>query len=269
MNRALAALVLACVCTAPLLARADDVGSRDDVRVVRHDAALLAARRVRAAGVDPSNIVVDGVVAERGYAFAQWHAGTLRSIDGFKRIYKRWWNVPATSFPPDVIHDAAAHLSPASGGMWNAPPQSHALAPLLFSQRDTVEPSAQTDGFGMVLSWATNDAPSDAQLTRVIVRAPTEAESWLAYPGGNSYCFFSANVQSAHAISVNAGSTLDVWFPFVLEPQLRYSLTIAHVNPAIGPIDATLADNVLHFALPRFTVQQDVQLMGEIEGDIR
>jgi hypothetical protein len=68
---------------------------------------------------------------------------------------------------------------------------------------------------------------------------------------------------------VQAGTTLDVWFPFVIDPSLRYSLTIAHTDPAIGPIDATISDNTAHFALPAFGLRPGAEVQGEIDGGPR
>jgi hypothetical protein len=58
-----------------------------------------------------------------------------------------------------------------------------------------------------------------------------------------------------------------VWFPFVLDAQKTYSLTIAHVAPIIGPINGTLANNTLQFTLPAFAIEPGVEIMGEIDGD--
>lgn len=202
---------------------AGDEGTRDDVRVIRHDATIVLAQRVRDAGIDPKTIVVDRVAAANGAARVEWHAGAMNGIDGFARIYKRWW--------------------------------------------DRVERPGSPDGFDVRFGFAHADANVDAALVERIVRRPTEAESWLAYPGGNSYLFFSAVSHATAPVHVDAGTTLDVWFPFVLDPTYRYSLTIAHADPVIGPINGTLHDNVLHFVLPAFSIAPKAQIMGEIEGD--
>ena len=118
----------------------------------------------------------------------------------------------------------------------------------------------------MRIAFAPSDAPAAAQIVSVSGRAPTEAESWLT-PGGNSYFFFSGTVNSAAPIHVQSGTTLDVWFPFVLDTSLYYGLTIAHADKPIGPIDGTLKGNVVHFALPAFTLPPGATLMAEIEGD--
>lgn len=209
--------------TGAMPAAASDVGTRDDVRVVRGDAQVLLARRVRAAGIDPKTIVVDRVVAQSGTATVQWHAGALGGSEPFARIYKRWW--------------------------------------------DRVSSPESPDGFQTSFSWAHADADVDAAIAPRLGRRPTEAESWLSYPGGNSYFFFSAVVRSSVVVHVDAGSALDVWFPFVLDPSYRYSLTIAHSDPVVGPVNGTLRDNTLHFVLPAFALVPGTQLMGEIEGD--
>ncbi|HEX8805462.1 MAG TPA: hypothetical protein VF741_00880, partial [Candidatus Aquilonibacter sp.] len=114
---------------------------------------------------------------------------------------------------------------------------------------------------------AANDAPPSAGIKELIEREPTEAESWVTF-GGNSYFFFSGTVQSTQPVHVQPGTTIDVWFPFVLDPSLRYSVTIAAPNVmSIGPVEGTLADNTLHFTLPAFTAPPGADLMGEIESD--
>jgi hypothetical protein len=115
---------------------------------------------------------------------------------------------------------------------------------------------------------AQNDGPQDAEIAHIQGRAPTEGESWANPPSGNSYFFFSGTVKSERTVHVQAGTTLDVWFPFVLDPSLKYSLTIGGAGfTPIGPIDGTLADNTLHFVLPAFTAPPAVDMMGEIESD--
>ncbi len=85
--------------------------------------------------------------------------------------------------------------------------------------------------------------------------------------GGNSYFFFSADVISSQPIHVQAGTTINVWFPFVLHLDKKYSLTIGYTDVPIGPVDGTLKDNTLHFVLPAFSVKPGAHLMGEIEGN--
>jgi hypothetical protein len=118
----------------------------------------------------------------------------------------------------------------------------------------------------MAVQLAVNDAPQRAIITDVSGRPPTEAESWITR-GGNSYFFFSGTMDTTAPIHVQPGTTIDVWFPFVLDTSLYYAITIGHADKPIGPIDGTLKDNVLHFVLPAFTLPPGATLMAEIEGD--
>ncbi len=124
------------------------------------------------------------------------------------------------------------------------------------------------DGYRLTLAFAPSDGGNGAKLANIESRAPTPAESWTNRPGGNSYFFFSGTVQAPQPVHVQRGTTLDVWFPFVLDTSLTYSLTIGGEGfTPIGPIDGALADNTLHFVLPAFTAPPGVDMMGEIESD--
>jgi hypothetical protein len=129
----------------------------------------------------------------------------------------------------------------------------------------------ETDNMGsytMSAQFAPADASPDAGITHITGRAPTEAESWANPPSGNSYFFFSGTVQAAQPVHVQAGTTVDVWFPSVLDPSVRYSLTIGAPRVmSLGPVEGTLKDNTLHFVLPAFTATPGDELMGEIQGN--
>jgi len=124
----------------------------------------------------------------------------------------------------------------------------------------------RSDHYRLTIFFGKMDAPPNAGLTHLRGRMPTEGESWMTR-GGNSYFFFSADVKSTQPVHVHAGTTIDVWFPFVLHPEKKYSLTIGYTDVPIGPIEGTLKDNTLHFVLPAFSVKSGAHLMGEIEGD--
>lgn len=124
------------------------------------------------------------------------------------------------------------------------------------------------DGYSVGVLFAQNDAASDAGIASFTTRAPTEAESWANPPSGNAYFFFSGIVHSTQLVHVQAGTVITVWFPFVLDPSVRYSLTIAAPKTlSLGPIEGTLKDNTLYFVLPAFTATPGDQLMGEIDSD--
>ncbi len=62
-------------------------------------------------------------------------------------------------------------------------------------------------------------------------------------------------------------STVDVWFPYVLTNDTRYTLSLSNVTPELRDIPATLRNNVLHFLLPEFSLQLGEVAHGEIDGD--
>jgi len=99
-------------------------------------------------------------------------------------------------------------------------------------------------------------------------RAPSEGEM-PPTPYMNGYYFFSLLTDAAAPVNVKAGSTLDVWFPFVLDPNEHYALWLGFVDPEISAIPGTLRDNALHFELPAFTTRPGKTALGEIDGDVR
>ena len=123
-------------------------------------------------------------------------------------------------------------------------------------------------GYRVRVKLAQNNGDEKAGIADPQSRAPTEAESWANPPSGNAYYFFSGTVRATQPVHVQAGTIIDVWFPFVLDTSLSYSLTIAAPNAmSLGPVEGTLKDNTLHFVLPAFTAPPGAELMGEIEGN--
>jgi hypothetical protein len=276
----LAAFLLAIV---PISAVADDIGSPQDVRGIRGELPLLMAARVRAWGIDPQSIVVESVAVTGNYALARWHAGTRDGVEGFVRIFDRWWDrmtttpcIAATSplngangtriavdamllknagFPEPLVSMAAQSLG-----------LPLATAPVCPNTPAPFTPRSDTDGYGVQMTLP----QSAANVARGAIqgRKPTEAESWIT-PHGDGFFFFYILYSGTALANVPDGTTLDVWYPFLLDPSLRYSLTIAFADRPIGPIDGTLHDNVVHFDLPAFVAAPGVKLMCEIDGDPR
>ena len=136
---------------------------------------------------------------------------------------------------------------------------------LRFNRPETLLPPSL---YGVRVRFAPNDAASDDRVVDVRSRAPTPAESWLTR-GGNAYAFISGTVTSARPIDVQPGTTIDIWFPFVLNPSLRYSLTIGVTKGAsVGPVDGMLDKNTLQFVMPAFALEPGAELMLEIDSDV-
>jgi hypothetical protein len=127
-----------------------------------------------------------------------------------------------------------------------------------------------TAGYDLRFTYAGNDA-RNARFSLLYGRAPTHAEI-LAYPvpqipGPNAVFFFDLAVASTTPVAFQRGSAIDVWFPFVLAPDLRYELTIDFIDPPMQLVRGSLYDNVLHFDLPAFTVKPGKTAMAQIDGD--
>lgn len=135
-------------------------------------------------------------------------------------------------------------------------------------------PRFQTSGYDFTLNYSANDA-SSAKFTQIYFRPPTPAEflpnhalapGW-GYP--NAVCFFDVTIGGGKPLAFKSGTTIDVWFPFVLDDQLEYSLSFSSNDTPSGLIKGTIFDNTVHFVLPEFVLQPDKPLMAEIDGDLK
>ncbi len=299
------ALLLMLATGLPRVALADDAGPRRDVREIRYDLPKLIAAQNFSTPVRA--ITIDDVAVDGNGALAQWHDNGSQRIDYLVRRFDRWWleneiyldskgssafydtgcsslgptsllltslkfpqplvTLAARTLPDVMMADARPTPTLPPGGYLVKPGcdvYRYTIDDIAFSRQ--VQTPLNLGGYAMAVRLASNDADSSARIRGVGGRAPTEAESWMTR-GGNSYFFFSGTVDSAAPIHVTAGTTIDVWFPFVLDSSLYYGLTIAHADKPMGPIDGTLNNNVVHFVLPGFTLPPGATLMGEIEGD--
>jgi len=287
----------------PHVTLADDAGPGKEVRAIHRALPSLLSARIN--HPHPSGVQIDAVVSTGlGAGLVQWHDGVWSELDRFEYRYQTWWLLdsyqlrtdgsvccgndarraymlgPSSYFltqvgvPQSLIESAAQHLSVVQaadermrerGGperFWGA--GGDPISPAIDLSRQNARGNFDSSPYEATIAFGRTDAASGTITLRG--RAPTEAESWVTY-GGNSYFFLSGKAQSPVPIHVAAGTTIDVWFPFVLDSSLYYGLTIAHTDKPIGPIDGTLKDNVVHFVLPAFTLLPDAILMGEIEGD--
>jgi len=127
--------------------------------------------------------------------------------------------------------------------------------------------AATTAGFVTTLSYGKVVAlPPDIMVSHFYGRAPTEMES-TQQPHGDAFYFFTLELSGSKPVTFPEGTALDVWFPHVLFPNLRYRITAGWANTSFGPIKGSLADNTLHFVLPRFTLEPGESMMYEIDGD--
>ena len=78
--------------------------------------------------------------------------------------------------------------------------------------------------------------------------------------------FFDFDISGSQPVTFDAGTTVDIWFPFVLDDTLRYDVSLFTGDKAYGPYHGTLFDNVLHFELPAFTVVPGKGFQAEISG---
>lgn len=223
-----AALTVGLVSGLPHVTLANDVGPGKEVRAVRGQFGTLVRGRSWDPDLRISTLAIDDVTVDRA-ASVRWHTETVACSSSLVRLLDRWW-LDKTECTP-AQHENGSRIT--------------------------------LERYQVALAFPKQGQVS---LTDLLGRAPTEAESWVTR-GGNSYFFFSGTVQADAPVHIDAGTTIDVWFPFELDRQLHYGITIAHAAKPIGPIDGTLKDNVLHFVLPAFDVAPGARLMGEIEGD--
>jgi len=287
MRNALCALILA-LAVWPLIARADDYGPSRTIAGIRHDLPVLLAAGPYAAA---QPLRFESVVVSGADALVECDACSSTALLRLHYRYDRWWLLGYVSASSDglltagltqpLVTLAHSHLAMAEKADAATPPPRcktfncyfvsgeiyDVTAPIQLPFNPTRSGRMRGDAYLATVTLSNNDGSASSKIASLESRAPTQAESWVT-PGGNSYFFFSGTVQSSQPVHVQAGTTVDVWFPFVLDASLRYSLTIAgHGFTAIGPVDGTLDANTLHFVLPAFTVSPGVELMGEVESD--
>ena len=289
------------------IARADDYGPHPALRAIRSALPVLLATRLKVLHaterVTVPDVVVDGNSAIAGWSAG--HANGLalfaRHPNGWwmtgeaNRVLENYWSydnpgalpicvrasVGPTSedlrqelHPPvRLLELAAAHIAEIAQGDAELAAYSRAhpgaFRPGYHEDCFTVgEPPLVSTLGGYLATWTfpAHAAGSSLRNFTFRSRAPTDGEMAPAR-GADSIFFFTIQSRDAQNARVASGSTLDVWSPFVLDPSLRYTLTLALGDPTIGPLAGTLGDNTLHFALPAFTAPPSVELMGEIDGD--
>jgi hypothetical protein len=288
----------------PSSGRADDYGPRVDLRAIRLAVPVLVvnvtSRLWRVPGL---RVDVDDVVVNANDAVATWHVGTNHGLVVLRRRSNLWW-ITGNAYQDSNAINSWRLVAPGEKPICMDPYYTlalttHALqvrlgvpSDLARLVRDHIIAVASTTDLETRHDpsvadnkiWAScysvagdryiyPDAGYVATLSERLpenitmhARAPTEGEM-PPTRGANSYYFFSVRNTGTAVVQFANGLQLGVWCPFVLDPNLRYTLTIAGIDPTVGPVDGSLRDNELNFNLPAFAAPPGVELMGEIEGN--
>lgn len=128
-----------------------------------------------------------------------------------------------------------------------------------------------TSGYDLRIAYTKNNAPPAAHASQLYARPPTKAEI-IPYPTtwrflSTAVLYFDLTFNGATPVTFQPGTTIDIWFPFVLDDTLKYDLTIGFADGPIGPVYAKPFDNTLHYVLPGFTATPGRTLMAEIDGN--
>jgi hypothetical protein len=128
-----------------------------------------------------------------------------------------------------------------------------------------------TSGYDITIAYSRNDARTGTSAKPLYARPPTLAEI-IPYPTtmhfiSTAVLYFDLTLEGSAPITFQPGTTIDIWFPFLLDDALSYDLTIGFADRPIGPIYSKPFDNVLHYKLPGFTVAPGRALMAEIDGN--
>jgi len=190
--------------------------------------------------------------------------------------------------PPDLInaallHNSALRAKPAAAS--GVVIRGHRIASVVFVDRGCghfESPVASIGGalwqipsyiagYDISVSYSANNAEGGTVFRPIYARAPTQAEI-IPYPTtlrflATSVLYFDLTIDSSKPVTFAPGTTIDIWFPFVLDETLNYDLTIGFAQQPIGPVYAKPFDNVLHYKLPGFTAMPGQTLMAEIDGN--
>lgn len=249
MGRVIA--VLLCALTlVPAAASAGDRGPAATVAQLRSQARRLVARQARASGVEPKDVVISDVAVAGTQATLSWDAGNAHRLMRLAFMNDRWW-------------DTFDGSQGAASGPWQIQPPGATIAP----------PRTLTAGYRIRFVFSANNTPAPVNLTQIYARPPTAAEFLPSHPlapgwgSADAVCYFDLTVGGYNDVTFKPGTAIDVWFPFVLDDQLQYSMSFFSDDRPSGMIRATIFDNTLHFVLPEFVLAPDKPLMAEIDGD--
>jgi hypothetical protein len=287
-------LLFIVICAFTTAARADDFGPHRDIAQVRSEARRLLAQRTRNSGLDPAVIQIYDAVVVKDQSVLSWSNGKQRGLMGLVRQMDRWWDAmdalpaatcwsTATAYPleaaglsKDLLSAAVLHNMDVRG--LDAPCKDAAHT-VLFDTRVNRSGGiahvnrSQTSGYDIIITYAPSNAASTTTFSQIYARAPTPAEMLQnpapphGWGGPNAVLFFDVALAGAAPVAFARGTKVDVWFPFVFDDALRYDMTFTSDGKVIGPVYATIFDNVLHFELPAFSVTPAKPVMAEVDGN--
>lgn len=132
----------------------------------------------------------------------------------------------------------------------------------------------ETAGYDVHIVLSKNSLTHPAAITQLYARAPTSAEM-LPNPapprdwsGPTAVGFFDLDIGAAHPVTFADGTAIDIWFPFVLDDRLTYSMVAISDGRATPMINGRLFDNTLHFVLPSFVLVPGTPLTAEIDAEL-
>lgn len=225
-----------------------------------------------------------------------WDAETHTGVMGLVRYLDRWWDALDESAQNGcrwerIVFPLTAHsaLSPAMDAAANvhnarfaalqslqpcAAAEPSTPAPVPFSPGGApIHPALQaTSGYDLSLHLAASHVPPGTRVTLLYGRAPTAAEMLPAptpprdWGGPNDVFDFDVQIGGRQSVAFAPGSSLDIWFPFVLDDALRYRLSFLSAGKVTGPLEGSIFDNTLHFTLPAFTMAPGDPLTAGIDG---
>lgn len=274
-----------------------DSGPPGAVAAIRHDLPILLADELNE-WVNQKPIV-DMVIADGHEAVATWrtrylgNGEQLRGLVVLRFISGRWWWRAAAAtadakggdswspmkspgemvgfcgrgFPAPSAHDLLAQgfvSSSFAKQLRTKLKPAPAPAEYLISQCDAfgggdVEDVSTAEGYyALFLHKEVNE-------TGLVLDggSPKNGASTSAQDQTPLYTFTLSTTKRI-SVPFRAGSTLTVWFPYVLKGMVTYTLTLNGVNPEMQTLPGRLKNNVLSFTLSAFSILAGVPARGEI-----
>jgi hypothetical protein len=286
LTLSLVALLATGARSTPALAR--DIGPSAAVAAIRHDLPLLLASQL---GSEGSKLVVDWVVVDRDNAVAEWNMAGNRGVVVLRFRAGRWWWRAAAVTASDSSGSWTAMQTPGGdvspcGANYPGPPSAHDLLVqgligdrLAITLSDRLRPtSSKVSAFhecmpdaryiedtGVSYDAALFDKERIPERPALKGYVPDEQQR-PGMPAGKVYYAFTLSASDSPVLFRTDSTTFRIWFPYVLSQQVRYTLNIRNVYPEVLAIPGGLKANVLHFALPSFTLPAHATAEGEIEG---